>query len=101
MVTTVAVGTCLVVMVNVPYLEPAGTVTELGMTALLSLRDRSTFVPFDGAGALISTIPLAVPYTPTTSLGLMPKPSMVGGSTAIVAEAVVRSTAVPVMVTIF
>ncbi len=67
--TGVEVVTALVVMVKVPLLVPAGTVTLGGTVAAALLLARETATPPVGAGAFRVTVPVdGVP--PTTVGGL-------------------------------
>ena len=61
MVKTVAVVTSLLVMVNVPVVTPAATVTEAGtVAALLLLLVKVTTAPPAGATELSVTVPVLV-----------------------------------------
>jgi len=72
-VTGVAVATPLVVIENVPVVEPAGTVTEAGGVALLELEVRLIVAPPVGAAADSVTVPVAdVP--PVTEAGATVRP---------------------------
>ena len=64
MVVIVSAATTSVLIVNVPVVEPTGTVIDPGMTATASLLERRTSVPPLGAGPLKVTLPsLVAPAT--------------------------------------
>jgi hypothetical protein len=67
-VAEAAVATAVVVIVNVPEVAPAATVTLAGGTALALLEDKVTTSPPVGAGPVKVTVPVEdVP--PTTDVG--------------------------------
>ncbi len=86
-VTGVDVATPAVLTVNVPVVEPAGTVTEAGGIAAEPLEVRGTTRPPLGAGDVRVSVPVEV-APPTTVVGERVNPASDGGLTVSRAVAV-------------
>lgn len=86
-VTTVDVDTAVVVIVNRALVEPAATVTLVGVCATALLSETVTTAPPAGAGPLKVTVPVE-DLPPTTAVGLKVKELSTGGFTVSVAVCV-------------
>lgn len=77
-VAEVTLETAVVDTVNVPVVEPAATVTELGTVALVLPEESATTVPAEPAGPFNVTVPVVV-NPPVIELGLSDRAESVAG----------------------